>query len=1147
MANSRRGTLRVVNGSDWAATELVSSGVRRGAASEASDQFVTQLAATKIIQLAHAVEVSPRRGAAPSPAIRLAATTAAEKRHVLMVRHASGAITFHLPVESERRGQIRHLRFTAPVPQAAGERRGLMPGPVRAFLLEVAGIAAEKTVPALGTAAETLWWRARNLSEGWKRISASALASGAPLPAATPGDFSADPSRPNLLLLHGTFSHAASAFARLASARASSGGTFFDFAQKTYGSRLFGFDHFSVSRSPAENVQALLAFLPPGPCTFDVVTHSRGGLVLRLLAELPQLAGPHAARFRLRRAALVAAPNDGTPLASPQRFDHFLTWIANLVDLLETVPALGGNPLVMGVGFVADGLSWVANHVLGALPGLAAMDPNGELILALQSPPSPEPTAYSALTSNFEPEKYILARTADAGVDAFFNSANDLVVPTEGGWHVDPGVQPARIPATRIGCFGRGGNLAAPPDGPVMHTNFFSRSTTVDFLIDALSGVAQPYPPLDPSTRMPFGLRRSVVAAIPALTPAAAPAASAAATVPRALAEGPASPAAVAERHTDEVFYLTVMNSNLGKDRATLFAQFRNASVTEEIHTRGEDSGKRFRDIIKVQHDIRAYVDGTGKVDEPPRDKELIEVGRKIFDTLFPAEVRRLYDIARASQRTGRLNIIFTSQIDWVADLPWEFIYDPGREVFLATSELNFTRNVITAVPADHLENQPGRLRILVVVAQPIGLAHLSVHEEIEVIRAGFKRLIDGELATVEVLTDATADALHRRLEISEPFDIVHFIGHGEFDKKDDQDYLIFQDAQGRMQRVNARNSQEIFSKRGIRLVFLNACETAEGGRAEFNRGLAQALVAGGVPCVVANQYSVLDVSATSFAQHFYWALAHGMTIGDATRESRIAVNYSISGESIDWAVPVVFARNPADRLAQPRTHGEAVVAAAIRSPATASRRRSAGRERIGLWDVQRLIPHLDRIARRLTDCQDRFFFEPVTFSAPLGTWRREWKGKGPASLHAEKLAKRLASKPDELGVKSLIAITGLPLRDSDTPDLESWWNHNLRIGILSMYDYLDQLPSDGYTIERAVANAVAGFLAGLDTIHKSGEKEGKVKSANDCPLFYNGDQEIRYFAGPLHCCPLCRKRLKDKRNGKLIPVLGAILAAYSE
>ena len=40
-----------------------------------------------------------------------------------------------------------------------------------------------------------------------------------------------------------------------------------------------------------------------------------------------------------------------------------------------------------------------------------------------------------------------------------------------------------------------------------------------------------------------------------------------------------------------------------------------------------------------------------------------------------------------------------------------------------------------------------------------------------------------------------------------------------------------------------------------------------------------------------------------------------GSTVGDAAREARVAVNYSIAGETIDWAVPVVYAESRPDGL----------------------------------------------------------------------------------------------------------------------------------------------------------------------------------------------------------------------------------------
>ena len=102
---------------------------------------------------------------------------------------------------------------------------------------------------------------------------------------------------------------------------------------------------------------------------------------------------------------------------------------------------------------------------------------------------------------------------------------------------------------------------------------------------------------------------------------------------------------------------------------------------------------------------------------------------------------------------------------------------------------------------------------------------------------------------------------------------------------------------------------------RGLRLVFLNACETGRGGRVEWNRGLAPALVAAGIPAVVANQYAVEDAAATAFARELYAQLAAGSALGDAAREARVAVGREHGTGSLGWAVPVVFARDPREPL----------------------------------------------------------------------------------------------------------------------------------------------------------------------------------------------------------------------------------------
>jgi CHAT domain-containing protein len=78
---------------------------------------------------------------------------------------------------------------------------------------------------------------------------------------------------------------------------------------------------------------------------------------------------------------------------------------------------------------------------------------------------------------------------------------------------------------------------------------------------------------------------------------------------------------------------------------------------------------------------------------------------------------------------------------------------------------------------------------------------------------------------------------------------------------------------------------------------------------------VAQALVAAGLPAVVANQYAVEDAAATTFARELYTQLATGSPLGDAAREARVAVGRERGNLSLDWAVPVVFARDPREPL----------------------------------------------------------------------------------------------------------------------------------------------------------------------------------------------------------------------------------------
>jgi hypothetical protein len=386
-----------------------------------------------------------------------------------------------------------------------------------------------------------------------------------------------------------------------------------------------------------------------------------------------------------------------------------------------------------------------------------------------------------------------------------------------------------------------------------------------------------------------------------------------------------------------------------GPKAAQVLATYGGARVTATMPLRASkgEPPTRFGRIIGMHERIKAYTNRAGGT--LPGDAEMLAFGTDLFETLIHGDVRRLYDEARARQRTRRLDLVLTSMIPWISEKPWEFAYDAGRGTFLATEDLHFVRNVLTNVPADPIVRPDGPLRILVAAAQPVGFGRLSIEQEIDVITRGFRPLIDAKLAVVDVMAQATPQRLHEQLSIGTPYQIVHFIGHGVYDDEQRQGCLVFVNERGGEYTVGEREVREIFCRRGLSLVFLNACESGRGGHADFNKGVAQSLVAHGLPALVANQYSVLDSSATTFAQHFYWSLANGLSVGQAAREARIAVNYGINGEPVDWAVPVLYARDPALILCRPEAEPRAAAAPRVWRAQRTRRRGATCRSACGI------------------------------------------------------------------------------------------------------------------------------------------------------------------------------------------------------
>ncbi len=569
---------------------------------------------------------------------------------------------------------------------------------------------------------------------------------------------------------------------------------------------------------------------------------------------------------------------------------------------------------------------------------------------------------------------------------------------------------------------------------------------------------------------------------------------------------------------------------------ARVLASYAGAQVVTTLKLHSDKNGKTtWGRIIAIHERIKAYANreqGT-----LPDEARMRQFGAELFETLINGDTLRLYDEARARQQNRKLDIVLTSMIPWVAEKPWEFAFDAKRQSFLATEDVNLVRNVITAVPAYVTASASGPLRILVVAAQPVGFGSLSIDEETEVIRRGFEPLMDVGLVTVDVLARATPGRLHGKLSTAR-FDVVHFIGHGSFDDTTQEGAIYFEDDRGNEVAMGVRSMREIFCKRGVNLVFLNACQSGSGGRKDYNVGVAQSLVAHGMPAVVANQYSVLDTSATSFAQHFYWSIAQGMSVGQAACEARIAVNYSAGADFIDWAVPVLFTRAPFLKLCAP-------IAKPVSTPAafvTRSRRQAimTHKVRIAVWDIDSAFPDISATLQTLNGVQGIFGFELVSLSIPIRAWDLETKSPdGTPYLWAEHFVQQVKRVLPELDVDMLICVSAHWMRNDNELNLFAAWPGKVPITIFSCAGY--ELEPRGHTTDRAIANSLVSLIAGY-----RGELDSHDRNPKQCPMYYNGERNRDCVVGPLQFDAKCHAALTKKLSADEVAALDAVLNAFA-
>ena len=256
--------------------------------------------------------------------------------------------------------------------------------------------------------------------------------------------------------------------------------------------------------------------------------------------------------------------------------------------------------------------------------------------------------------------------------------------------------------------------------------------------------------------------------------------------------------------------------------------------------------------------------------------------------------------------------------------LPWELLHDGKAYLFQGARGVQVRRQLPNHdAVAPLVTTAP--IRVLLVSPRPEDERATYIDHRISA-----RPLVDaleplGEGADVTLLTPPTAAALGEELrrarESGRPYHVVHFDGHGVYDREHGLGGLCFErpeDANKLTKRrsvvVMADELAGLVRQHRVPLVFLEACQSAQAEK-DPTASVAGRLLAGGVASVVAMSHSVLVETARRFVEAFYRKLMAGRRVGDAMLAGqRTLKDDSYRGKVWkgelhlhDWFVPVLF------------------------------------------------------------------------------------------------------------------------------------------------------------------------------------------------------------------------------------------------
>ena len=320
---------------------------------------------------------------------------------------------------------------------------------------------------------------------------------------------------------------------------------------------------------------------------------------------------------------------------------------------------------------------------------------------------------------------------------------------------------------------------------------------------------------------------------------------------------------------------------------------------------------KEFRELI--EHPI-PQSKKPEKDSNTHKEKWLINYGKYLFGLVF-GDGNGLHKVL-STLNHGRIHIAITLDETAVTlwQMPWEYMHD-GNDFIALHGRYLFSRTT-PIIQRHQIDIAFTPLKILVIVSSPyflsdkLSLTELDAEHEIRLLQRALEEPIRNGTINVEFLEDATLNEIGLAVTRIKPH-IIHYTGHGYFDQGKQASFLALMDDFGDIQLAGLQELRPIFYEEQVlshlRLVFLSGCQTAQTGDQDAFRSVSTGLLRVGVPSIMAMQFSILDTSATKFAEIFYQTLGQGESIQTATLNARVALSSNKDSAKLDWGIPALY------------------------------------------------------------------------------------------------------------------------------------------------------------------------------------------------------------------------------------------------